>query len=101
MSEALIGSIIVGFLAMVGTIVTAKLQADKNLAVMQAEFKASEKRTDEKFENMNEKIDGVKGEMKDLRQETKKHNQVIERTYALEGRMNEAEHDIRDLKAKV
>lgn len=27
-----------------------------------------------------------------------KHNQVMERTYKLEGRMNEAEHDIRDLK---
>lgn len=27
-----------------------------------------------------------------------KHNQVIERTYNLEGRMNAAEHDIRDLK---
>lgn len=26
------------------------------------------------------------------------HNQLIERTYKLEGRMNEAEHDIRDLK---
>lgn len=27
-----------------------------------------------------------------------RHNQVIERTYRLEGRMTEAEHDIRDLK---
>lgn len=27
-----------------------------------------------------------------------KHNHVIERMYNLEGRMNEAEHDIRDLK---
>ena len=27
-----------------------------------------------------------------------KHNDVIERTYKLEGRMAEAEHDIRDLK---
>jgi len=26
------------------------------------------------------------------------HNKVIERTFRLEGRMNEAEHDIRDLK---
>ena len=28
------------------------------------------------------------------------HNSVIERTYKLEGRMTEAEHDIRDLKAE-
>ena len=27
-----------------------------------------------------------------------RHNQVIERTFRLEGRMTEAEHDIRDLK---
>ncbi len=28
------------------------------------------------------------------------HNNLIERTYKLEGRMTEAEHDIRDLKAR-
>ena len=28
------------------------------------------------------------------------HNNLIERTYQLEGRMTEAEHDIRDLKAR-
>ena len=26
------------------------------------------------------------------------HNNLVERTYSLEGRMNEAEHDIKDLK---
>lgn len=29
-----------------------------------------------------------------------KHNQVVERTFRLEGRMTEAEHDIRDLKRR-
>ena len=29
-----------------------------------------------------------------------RHNQVIERTFRLEGRMTEAEHDIRDLKRR-
>ena len=33
-----------------------------------------------------------------IEKKIEKHNQVVERTYALEGRMNEAEHDIRDLK---
>ena len=28
------------------------------------------------------------------------HNNIIERTYKLEGRMTEVEHDIRDMKAK-
>ncbi|HFE9851426.1 TPA: hypothetical protein ACGBG5_001716 [Enterococcus faecalis] len=34
----------------------------------------------------------------DLRKRVDKHNEVVERTFKLEGRMREAEHDIRDLK---
>ncbi|MGM0169050.1 hypothetical protein IGI39_003366 [Enterococcus sp. AZ135] len=33
-----------------------------------------------------------------LEEKVEKHNNLIERTYKLEGRMNEAEHDIRDMK---
>ena len=33
-----------------------------------------------------------------LEKKVDKHNSVVERTYHLEGRMTEAEHDIRDLK---
>ena len=33
-----------------------------------------------------------------LEEKVNKHNNIIERTYKLEGRMNEAEHDIKDLK---
>lgn len=36
-----------------------------------------------------------------LEKKVDKHNSVVERTYELEGRMNEAEHDIRDIKTKV
>lgn len=35
-----------------------------------------------------------------LEKQVNRHNQVIERTFRLEGRMNEAEHDIRDLKTR-
>lgn len=35
-----------------------------------------------------------------LEKQVEKHNNVVERTFKLEGRMNEAEHDIRDLKAR-
>ena len=35
-----------------------------------------------------------------LEEKVNKHNSVIERTYALEGRMTEAEHDIKELKNK-
>lgn len=34
-----------------------------------------------------------------LEEKVNKHNNLIERTFKLEGRMDEAEHDIRDLKA--
>lgn len=33
-----------------------------------------------------------------LEKKVEKHNNVMERTFKLEGRMNEAEHEIKDLK---
>ena len=38
--------------------------------------------------------------LQELEEKVKKHNSVIERTYKLEGRMNEAEDDIRELKGR-
>lgn len=35
-----------------------------------------------------------------LEEKVSKHNSIIERTFRLEGRMDEAEHDIRDLKER-
>lgn len=36
--------------------------------------------------------------LKKLEQQVEKHNSVIERTFRLEGRMDEAEHELKDLK---
>lgn len=36
--------------------------------------------------------------IKELEKKVEKHNNMVERMYRLEGRMTEAEHDIRDLK---
>lgn len=33
-----------------------------------------------------------------LEKKVEKHNNMVERTYKLEGRMNEAEHELKDLK---
>ena len=33
-----------------------------------------------------------------LEEKVNEHNSIVERTYKLEGRMNEVEHDIRDIK---
>lgn len=38
--------------------------------------------------------------LKALEDKVSKHNQVIERTYILEGQMHEVQHDIKELKAK-
>lgn len=38
--------------------------------------------------------------LKQLEEKVSKHNQIVERTFKLEGRMDEAEHDIRDLKGR-
>lgn len=39
--------------------------------------------------------------LKQLEEKVQRHNQIVERTFALEGRMNEAEHDIHDLKGRI
>ena len=38
--------------------------------------------------------------LKRLEEKVQAHNNMVERTYKLEGRMTEAEHDIRDLKER-
>ena len=40
----------------------------------------------------------VQYRLQQLEDKVNKHNNIIERTFILEGRMTEAEHDIRDLK---
>lgn len=39
--------------------------------------------------------------IKQLEDKVNKHNSVVERTFVLEGKMNEVEHDIRDMKARA
>lgn len=39
--------------------------------------------------------------LKALEEKVGKHNQIIERTYILEGQMTEVQHDIRELKANA
>ena len=86
MIEALISAgsaIIVGGLALLGVIITNNRSNNK----MQNDMKTAQAVTDEKINELTRTVN--------------KHNNVIERTFKLEGRMNEAEHDIRDLKKKT
>ena len=43
----------------------------------------------------------IKYRIEQLEKKVEKHNQVIERTFKLEGRMTEVEHDITDLKRRA
>lgn len=43
----------------------------------------------------------VQYRLQQLEEKVNKHNNIIERTFILEGRMNEAEHDIRDIKNRL
>lgn len=67
-------SIIVALLGFAGTL------AGSLLGIL-----AAQKLTQYRLEKLEEKVD--------------KHNQVIERTFKLEGQMREAIHDIKELKA--
>lgn len=78
MAEGGIGmteTIIVAILSLIGTLVGAFLSSNKTRAILEV------------------RID-------DLSKKVEKHNNMIERVYILEGKMTEAEHDIRDLKAR-
>lgn len=43
----------------------------------------------------------IKYRIEQLEKKVEKHNQIIERTFKLEGRMTEAEHEITDLKRRA
>ena len=69
-------SIIVALLSLAGTLAGSLLGA-----------LGSARATGVRLEQLEKKVD--------------KHNQVVERTYRLEGQMTEVQHDIRDMKGKI
>ena len=69
MADTVIVALISGVFTLIGTV----------LGIM-----ASAKMTNYRIEQLEKKVE--------------KHNNVVERTYKLEGRMSECEHDVRDLK---
>ena len=69
-------TIVVALLSLVGTVVGS------GLGVI-----ASQKLTQYRLEQLEKKVQA--------------HNNLVERTYKLEGEMLECQHDIRDLKAKA
>lgn len=85
MSEALITAMITGGLSLIGVVITCVISNKTTTNKVTQELKVHQAVTDTKLEA--------------LRTEVNKHNNVIERTFRLEGQMEEVQHDIRDLKA--
>lgn len=79
MSDTIIVALITGSVSLLGSVASMVVSARK--AKQQASL------TIYRIDQLEEKVS--------------KHNGIVERTYKLEGRMQEAEHDIRDLKGRV
>lgn len=84
MSEAIIVALITGGLSLVGTVIACLASNKKTTSEVTHKLEVHQAVTDTKLEA--------------LRIEVNKHNNVIERTFKLEGQMTECQHDIKDLK---
>ena len=91
-------TIIVAALSLLGTIITVWAANRHTLAELDKKSELSDAKIDAKLERHQAVTDT---KIEELTRQVEKHNSMIERTYKLEGRMNEAEHDIRDLKERA
>lgn len=80
-------SVIAALISVVGSIIVAMIS-----------FYANRKGAKEASET-NAKL--IAYRIQELERKQDKHNSVIERMFQLEGRMTEAEHDIRDIKQHI
>ena len=76
MSDAIVVALITGAVSLLGSVMSMVVSARK----------------------AKQQADVTLWRIDELEQKVSKHNNLVERTYQLEGRVTEAEHDIRDLK---
>lgn len=91
-------TIIVAVVSLIGTVVTVWAANRHTLAELDKKSELSDARIDAKLEKHQAVTDT---KIEELTRKVERHNNMIERTYQLEGRMTEAEHDIRDLKERA
>ena len=91
-------TIIVAAVSLLGTIITVWAANKRTLAELDKKSELSDAKLDAKLEKHQAVTDT---KIDELTRKVEKHNNMIERTYALEGRLNEAEHDIRDIKGRI
>lgn len=91
-------AILVALASLAGTIITVWAANKHTLAELEKKSELSDAKIDAKLERHQAVTDT---KIDELTRKVEKHNNMIERTYQLEGRMNEVEHDVRDLKGRV
>ena len=91
-------TIIVALVSLVGTIITVWAANRHTLAELDKKSELSDAKIDAKLERHQAVTDT---KIDELTRKVEKHNNMIERTYQLEGRMTEVEHDLRDLKGRA
>ena len=96
---ALIGVIVTAIASIITQVIVTKKGQDKMLSQMMDGIKHHSELDDQKHNARLEKFQAVTDTTIDeLTRKVEKHNNMIERTYKLEGEMTEVQHDIRDLK---
>lgn len=96
---ALIGVIVTAVASIITQVVLTKRGQEKMLTSMMESIKHQSELDDQRLNARLEKYQAVTEEkVSELTRKVEKHNNLIERTYKLEGRMTEVEHDIRDIK---
>ena len=91
-------TIVVAAASLIWTIITVWAANKHTLAELDKKSELSDAKIDAKLERHQAVTDT---KIDELTRKVEKHNNMIERVYQLEGRMTEAEHDIRDVKGRV
>ena len=91
MSEAIIVALITGACAIAANLIISK-QSSRDLY---AKLDKQSEVTDAKIQGQ---IDVIKADIRTLSNRVEAHNNVIERTYKLEGAVSELQHEVRDIK---
>ena len=91
-------TIIVALISLLGTVVTVWAANRHTLAELDKKSELSDAKLDAKLERHQAVTDT---KIEELTRKVDRHNNMIERTYKLEGRMDEDEHEIKDLKGRV
>ena len=91
-------TIIVALIGLAGTIVSIWVANRHTLSELEKRSELSDAKIDAKLDKHQAVTDT---KIDELTKKVEKHNNMIERTYQLEGRMTEVEHDIKDLKGRV